>query len=108
MYGRFQNNQDSEFIAEIDPSLLERQGLAKQRMKPDPTFPKPEARSEHPQPTPSYVPSGIRLAIGDKVKHAVFGDGIVVMIDADKATIAFRAPVGIKILMKDHPSIQKA
>jgi len=41
------------------------------------------------------------------VKHQVFGEGIIVMIDKDKATIAFRAPVGIKILMKDHPSIQK-
>jgi len=110
MYGRYQDNPDSEFLSEIGDDLIDRQGLAKPRLRPEFGFPKPEPRvTEEKRPqAPSYIPSGIRFAIGDKVKHAVFGEGIIVMIDADKATIAFKSPVGIKILMKDHPSIQKA
>ncbi|MFA5006321.1 MAG: UvrD-helicase domain-containing protein [Candidatus Izemoplasmatales bacterium] len=110
MYGRYQDNPDSEFLAEIDDALIEHQGLSKPKVRSEFGFPKPEPRVTELRPAaaPSYVPTGLRLAIGDKVKHAVFGEGIVVMIDSDKATIAFKAPVGIKILMKDHPSIQKA
>ncbi len=109
MYGRYQDNPDSEFLAEIDEELVDKQGLARPRVKPDYGYPKPEARTERRvEATPGYTPSGIHLAIGDKVRHTVFGDGIIVMLDHDKATIAFKQPVGIKILMKDHPSIQKA
>ncbi|MDP3130676.1 MAG: hypothetical protein Q8N15_05000, partial [Bacillota bacterium] len=112
MYGHYQDNPDSEFLSEIGEELVDHQGLAKPKIKADFGFPKPEPRANEYRPAPpaasAYVPSGVRFAIGDKVKHAVFGEGIIVMIDADKATIAFKAPVGIKILMKDHPSIQKA
>lgn len=109
MYGHYQENPDSEFIGEIDPKLIDPQGLARpKRPAPGPGRPALEARpTPSPVPTAGYVPSGIHLVIGDKVRHAVFGEGVVVMIDNDKATIAFKAPVGIKILMKDHPSIQK-
>lgn len=112
MYGHYQDNPDSEFLSEIGEELVDHQGLAKPKIKADFGFPKPEPRvtEYHPAPpaAPAYTPSGNRFVIGDKVRHAVFGEGIIVMIDADKATIAFKAPVGIKILMKDHPSIQKA
>lgn len=109
MYGHYQENLDSEFIAEIDEKLMESQGLARpKRQAPGLGRHVPEPRpSVSAPPTAGYVPSGIRLVIGDKIRHAVFGEGVVVMIDNDKATIAFKAPVGIKILMKDHPSIQK-
>lgn len=109
MYGHYQENPDSEFIGEIDGKLIEPQGLARPK-RPVSGLGRPASENRPapaPVPTAGYVPSEIRLVIGDKVRHAVFGEGVVVMIDNDKATIAFRAPVGIKILMKDHPSIQK-
>lgn len=107
MYGHYAKNDDSEFLKEIPEDLLDRQGLAKKRVqatsyprKPEP-FVRIETHSE-------YRAVDNRLTIGDRVKHPVFGDGVVVMLENDKATIAFKAPVGIKILLKDHPSIQKA
>ncbi|MDD3865450.1 MAG: UvrD-helicase domain-containing protein [Candidatus Izemoplasmatales bacterium] len=107
MYGHYQENLDSEFIAEIDDKLVEHLGLAKPR-KRFAAWDKTEVESRSvPAVAPGYVPTQNDLVIGDKVRHQVFGEGIIVMIDQDKATIAFKTPVGIKILMKDHPSIQK-
>lgn len=107
MYGHYQENLDSEFIAEIDEGLIDHQGLARPK-RTQPAWETPRSENKPiPPPTSNYVPSGIQWTIGDKVKHAVFGEGIIVMIDNDRATIAFKAPVGIKILMKDHPSIQR-
>jgi DNA helicase-2/ATP-dependent DNA helicase PcrA len=107
MYGHYQENLDSEFISEIDELLIEHMGLAKPRKK----FAAWDSAEVASKPVPAaplgYVPTQIELVIGDKVSHQVFGEGIIVMIDQARATIAFKAPVGIKILMKDHPSIKK-
>jgi len=109
MYGHYQENGDSEFIHEIDPALIEPEGLAKPKIATPRPWERNASEPAHvvPAAKTAYVPSQVSLVIGDKVKHAIFGEGIVVMVDGDKATIAFKAPVGIKVLMKDHPSIQK-
>ena len=107
MYGHYQHNSDSEFLREIQDELIDRQGLAKKkttiyegvRRKPEPVTVTPEVAE--------YQKVNNQLCIGDKITHQVFGSGVVVMIDKDKATIAFQAPIGIKTLMKDHPSIKK-
>ncbi|MDZ4196073.1 MAG: hypothetical protein U1C51_02360, partial [Candidatus Izemoplasmatales bacterium] len=107
MYGHYQHNSDSEFLREIHDELIDRQGLAKKkttiyegiRRKPEPVTVTPEVAE--------YQKVNNQLSIGDKITHQVFGSGVVVMIDKDKATIAFQAPIGIKTLMKDHPSIKK-
>ena len=107
MYGHYQQNIDSEFLQEINSELLDCQG----QVKPKTTI-RTQLRSK-PQSIPvqkpihDYQPIANQLTIGDRVKHAIFGKGVVVMIQDGKATIAFQAPIGIKILMKDHPSIQK-
>jgi DNA helicase-2/ATP-dependent DNA helicase PcrA len=44
---------------------------------------------------------------GDKVHHKVFGDGVVVSVASEQCVIAFKAPHGIKTLLKDHPAISK-
>jgi len=107
MYGHYQENQDSEFLLEIDETLLDHQGIFKNKSH----FIGPSKRESRYIPdepiVQNYTPTRNQFAIGDKVKHMTFGEGIVVMIDKDKATIAFKAEYGIKILMKDHPSIQK-
>lgn len=45
--------------------------------------------------------------VGDKVEHQVFGDGIIVQIDGDVATIAFQSDHGIKKIILGHPSLKK-
>ncbi|MDE5868067.1 MAG: ATP-binding domain-containing protein, partial [Anaeroplasmataceae bacterium] len=44
---------------------------------------------------------------GDKVMHNVFGKGIIVSIDEASIKVAFSAPTGVKVLLKDHPSYHK-
>ena len=105
MYGHYQSNPDSEFLDEIPQDLIEHQGIMK-RQNAFANFPRKEEKTVV-EPVPSYTPTRNQFSIGDKVKHITFGEGIVVMIDKDKATIAFKAEYGIKVLMKDHPSIQK-
>lgn len=107
MYGRLMENQDSQFLAEIKEDYLERLGLAKPK---EVWFEKPKKHYSH-QPTiqvqEGYQAVELKLTIGDKIEHKTFGNGVVVAINEDKATIAFQQNVGIKILMKDHPSITK-
>lgn len=105
MYGHYQSNLDSEFLAEIPQDLVEHQGIMK-RQNTFSNFTKKEEKTVI-DTLSSYTPTKNQFSIGDKVKHITFGEGIVVMIDKDKATIAFKAEYGIKVLMKDHPSIQK-
>lgn len=107
MYGHYQSNPDSEFLGEIEEDLIDHQGIMK-RQHAFSGMPSRETRPvSEPAVMPSYTPTKNQFAIGDKVRHITFGEGIVVMIDKDKATIAFKAEYGIKVLMKDHPSIQK-
>lgn len=47
------------------------------------------------------------LSKGDKVTHTVFGDGVVITMDEDVATIAFPAPHGIKRIVESHPALKK-
>lgn len=47
------------------------------------------------------------LIVGDKVMHEKFGQGVVVNISGDIAEIAFKAPAGVKSMMKNHKSIVK-
>lgn len=46
--------------------------------------------------------------VKDRVTHAVFGEGIVLKLENNIATIAFKHPYGIKKLNALHPSIKKA
>lgn len=107
MYGHYMENQDSQFLNEIDVSVLERHGLSKPKME---GFSRPKHRIEvtvNPDVQAHYEKTNQVLTVGDKVKHKVFGQGIIVAIEGNKATIAFDKNTGIKILMKDHPSIEK-
>jgi DNA helicase-2/ATP-dependent DNA helicase PcrA len=107
MYGHLQENPDSQFIAEIGEFYLERLGLAKSVKT---IYESPKSHSNKKATidiTPGYQSVETNLSVGDKIKHKTFGNGVVVAISADKATIAFGKEIGIKVLMKDHPSIEK-
>jgi len=108
MFGHYQSNADSEFLKEIDDTLVDRQGLAKKRTTPIASSIKSRPEPIREKPTDFvFTPVENTLSIGDRIRHDVFGSGVVVMIDGDKATIAFPAPIGIKTLMKNHPAIKK-
>ncbi|MBU1144418.1 MAG: UvrD-helicase domain-containing protein [Firmicutes bacterium] len=107
MYGRFMENLDSQFLSEIDEDTLLRQGLAKPK---EIVFEKLKQHKNtiiNPKVSSNYEKKDLGLTIGDKIVHQVFGNGVIVAISEDKATIAFQKEVGIKVLMKDHPSINK-
>lgn len=99
----------SRFIREIPEEYL--QDLMK---KPKPTMarPTPTPRSQMTQQATASSEgtgrrSGGKIKKGDKVVHASFGEGVVVRVDQNIATIAFSAKYGIRKLMVNHPSLQK-
>lgn len=47
------------------------------------------------------------LSKGDKVIHNIFGEGVVISLDEDVATIAFPMPHGIKKILESHPGLSK-
>lgn len=47
------------------------------------------------------------LSKGDKVIHNIFGEGVVVSMDEDIATIAFPMPHGIRKILESHPGLKK-
>ena len=50
----------------------------------------------------------VRLRKGDAVEHAIYGQGVVLEIRGDVATIAFGHTIGVKKLNAAHPSLKKA
>lgn len=51
--------------------------------------------------------SSTYLSKGDKVIHTVFGEGVVVSMSDDVATIAFPMPHGIKKILETHPALKR-
>jgi len=108
MYGHLMANSVSQFVSEIKEKYLEHSGLGKPK---ELMFEKPKHRYEHvvtPDIPKDYDAVHNDLTIGDKIEHQTFGKGVIVALNGDKATIAFQQNIGIKVLMRDHPSIKKA
>jgi len=55
-----------------------------------------------------YSKDDASYQIGDHVKHEKYGTGVVVSVDKSIVTIAFKSPIGVKKIMKNHKSICKA
>ena len=45
---------------------------------------------------------------GDLVDHSVYGQGVVLKIEGNVATVAFSHKFGVKKLNASHPSLKKA
>lgn len=54
-----------------------------------------------------YEEKNINFNIGDVISHIAFGKGVVTNVEKEYLTVAFKAPYGIKILMKNHKSIKR-
>ena len=60
---------------------------------------------------PKYLKQGTwqakELTLEDKIKHNVFGEGIVIKVDDETIEVDFGGEFGIKTLMKNHKSIKR-
>lgn len=93
LFGKTSMNIPSRFIDEINPDLIESN----------------EVKSKVPSRVDNMYASGHNedLAVGDRVNHDKYGEGVVVKIDGSLATIAFGFKDGIKQLAKNHKSLKK-
>lgn len=92
LYGRDMINAPSRFIEEIDDELLDSNNLVEKTFKKERMY--IENKNDDLKP-------------GDKVKHATYGEGVVITVDKELATIAFNQEIGIKTLIKTHKSLKK-
>ena len=104
LYGESRSNAPSQFLADISEELIvanfgghgARQHLAVEHIERN--------------PVPVELDDGldIDLAVGDKVSHGVFGNGIVVNVQGGVATVAFEdSSVGVKKLALSVAPLRK-
>ncbi len=96
MYGSSTSNEISRFLEEIEDELLIFKGNRKNRKEP--IFELKNKRKK--------VSNNI-YSVGDKVRHTIFGDGIVINTSAEIVSIAFKVPHGIKKLLSNHQTLSK-
>ena len=96
LFGREQANPPSRFISEIGADSIESVNIN------DTTFEKKVSKNE------MFHKEDIDYSYGDKVEHTTYGSGIVVAIDGQFLDVAFEHGIGIKKLLKNHKSINKA
>jgi len=105
MYGHYMSNLDSQFIEEIDNELMDRKGMYQPKKA---TFEKPKQRPTVDMDEVQYTYDEVKqnVSVGSKIEHKTFGKGVIVALEEDKIRVAFPNPIGIKILIKDHPSYE--
>ena len=94
LFGNDSMNPESRFIKEIDDSYLQVEGL-NNKTTTNKIF------------SGSMIDTSIEYTLGGKVKHDIYGIGVIVGIDDRILTIAFPYPHEIKKVMKGHKSITK-
>ncbi len=55
----------------------------------------------------NYQINNINFNIGDIISHTIFGSGVVIDVKGDILTIAFKAPYGVKSIIKTHKSLKR-
>ncbi len=105
----------SRFIKEIDEKYIEHVNQRQSSMRREMNFSQMSGssgfrnenvfvRREEPAEQKN---TGGKIKKGSKVHHEIFGDGTVVKIEDNIATIAFPYPHGVKKIMATHPSLTK-
>lgn len=98
-YGNRQSNEESEFLKEIDNKWIEYSGQTRSRVL-----------NTHVKTNIQKLKSGksnVNYNKGEKINHEKFGVGVIISIDAEIGTIAFKHPHGVKKMLLTHPSIKK-
>lgn len=95
LYGRTSGTIESRFIKEIDPTLI---NIKNESVKKD----------ENKKVSNMYSNKTVDgLKAGDTVIHTIFGEGVIIKISCDIATIAFKYGVGIKSIAANHKYLSK-
>ena len=93
LFGNNNYNLPSRFIDEIDKKYL--------NIKDNKIGSKAISKIK------KVIDKNAEYQVGEIIKHTDFGEGVVISIDKTILTVAFPHPIGIKKLMKGHPSITK-
>jgi DNA helicase-2/ATP-dependent DNA helicase PcrA len=112
-YGNYEPSFPSRFLAELPTENIEKSGFAQSR-RPAPRLATKSIDNmfaPHPKPAPSpSSPTGQLVKLGDKVRHAKFGDGVVVALSGNgedmQLSVAFPGQ-GIKQLMWRYAPLKK-
>ncbi len=96
IFGKTSGTVESRFVKEIDDEFINKEN----------TQSKDESVS-HKIVGNMYNETSTGLKSGDKVTHSIFGDGVVVSVNKDLATIAFSYKVGIKTIAANHKYLTK-
>ena len=107
LYGGMQHNPPSRFLSEIDSEYVEETGTSlfgsQSTLGAYDTAFQPPAYLPAASSEPRYVPE---LNEGDGVRHSLFGEGTVLEMDGDNATIYFKGK-GTKKLNISFAPIEK-
>ncbi|GFN22220.1 DNA helicase [Thermanaeromonas sp. C210] len=117
LYGTTLNNPPSRFLQEIPPELVQSGGGPEPERMPGTTLQRPELRvvpggKDKGAKRQAYTGNGTpaALAVGDKVRHAKFGIGVIVRIKGEgedaQVTVAF-PELGLKELLLRYAPLQK-
>ncbi len=94
LFGKDQVNPPSRFIGEIDSNLIDsnfQESPEEKRLNEEDMFYEEDMNYE----------------VGDYVYHETFGAGKVVEVTKDLVSVAFKHPIGIRKLMKNHKKLSK-
>jgi DNA helicase II / ATP-dependent DNA helicase PcrA len=101
LYGQIQHNPPSRFLLDIP---VEVQTDPPVGLTPETYFKMPEAHDDR---DPAHLaPEKTGLQSGDKIRHAKFGEGMVVSADGDELTAVFEG-VGTKHLSLSFAPVEK-
>lgn len=93
LFGNTNRNRPSRFIEEIDREYLD---IDTKKIVPNIL-----------SRVKKKIDNSITYEVGERINHTEFGEGIIISVDKSILTVAFPHPIGIKKLMKGHPSIKK-
>ncbi len=97
LYGSTNSTIESRFVKEIDKDVINKVNLSNVN------------REEKRIQLNSMYNSSENVSIkeGDKVKHTIFGEGIVIKVDNGIASIAFEYGIGVKTIAINHKYLTK-
>ncbi len=101
VFGQRLIHEPSRYIDEMGTSNLDIEGTIVRTIPVE----APKAKVEEKKGV-ELVDNSI-IKIGDNIHHEIYGDGRVVEDNGKIITVAFPANVGIKKLLKNHPTIKK-
>ena len=95
LFGKDQVNPPSRFINEVNTDLIE--SNVEKELKQEVKIDKSEMLRDE----------DVEYNVGDYIYHETFGAGKVVEVTSTLVNVAFKHPIGIRKLMKNHKRLSK-